>query len=77
MGSFKSISLFESGELHCWEQSPIDLLKHNEWLSNKIIKSIARYTNSLYLITKRYVNENAGLAFNKIYFSPTDVFFSM
>jgi hypothetical protein len=39
MGSFKSISLFESGELHCWEQSPIDLLKHNDWLSNKIIKS--------------------------------------
>lgn len=35
---------------------------------NKIIKSVAKYTNSLYLITKRYVNETAGLTFNKIYF---------
>lgn len=35
---------------------------------NKIIKSISKYNNSLYLITKRYVNEEAGLAFNKIHF---------
>jgi len=35
---------------------------------NKIIKSISKYTDSLYLITKRYVSEEAGLSFNKIYF---------
>ena len=35
---------------------------------NKIIKTISKYTNSLYLITKRYVSEESGLAFNKIYY---------
>jgi hypothetical protein len=35
---------------------------------NKIIKSISKYTDSLHLITKRYVNDEAGLTFNKIYF---------
>jgi len=35
---------------------------------NKIIKTVSKYTDSLFLITKRYVNEEAGLIFNKIYF---------
>lgn len=35
---------------------------------NKIIKTVAKYTDSLFLITKRYVNEEAGLIFNKIHF---------
>jgi hypothetical protein len=35
---------------------------------NKIIKSISKYNNDLYLITKRYVSEEAGITFNKIYF---------
>lgn len=35
---------------------------------NKVIKSISKYTSNQYLITKRVVNEQSGLTFNKINF---------
>jgi len=36
--------------------------------NNKIIKTITRYDNSLFLITKRYVNIENGIEFNQICF---------
>jgi hypothetical protein len=36
--------------------------------NNKIIKTITKYNNSLYLITKRYVSIENGIEFNQIYF---------
>lgn len=36
--------------------------------NNKIIKSVANYNNTLFLITKRYVSMENGYEFNKLYF---------
>jgi hypothetical protein len=42
--------------------------------NNKIIKSVTKFNNTSYIITKRYVNIENGLEFNQIYFymSPTN-----